>query len=118
MNKEVSKQLFQSIRQLITATQQQVVRNINAAMLLTYFEIGKMIVENEKQGKDRAVYAAQTLKTLSISLTEEFGRGYSKSNLEYMVKFYLVYKERSFSIAQSLIGRSKKKVKNTITESL
>jgi hypothetical protein len=52
-----------------------IVRNINTAMLLTYFEIGKVIIENEQDGKDRAEYAKETLKNLSKQLTKEFGRG-------------------------------------------
>lgn len=105
MPKSVSKkQLFQSIKQLIEDAQQHVVRNINTTMLITYFEIGRMIVEDEQQGKQRATYAKETIEQLSSLLTKEFGRGYSTANLEYMRQFYSLYNNR---ISQSPIGKSK-----------
>lgn len=119
MSKSVSnKQLFQSIKTLIQQAQQNVVRNINATMLITYFEIGRMIFEDELNGKQRADYAEKTIKQLSIDLTNEFGKGYSKSNLEYMNLFYKTYKNR---ITQSMIGQSpsnQKNAKSQTTQSL
>ena len=86
--------LFSSIKQLIENAKSSIVRNINTAMLLTYFEIGKMIIDNEQGGKDRAEYAKETLKNLSQQLTKEFGKGYSVDNLQWMRKFYLMYQNR------------------------
>lgn len=104
MSKSVSKQqLFQSIKQLIQQAQQHVVRNINTTILITYFEIGRMIIEDEQQGNKRASYAKGIISQLSKQLTQEFGRGYSTANLEYMRQFYLLFQSR---ISQSLIGQS------------
>jgi predicted nuclease of restriction endonuclease-like (RecB) superfamily len=112
MSKAVSKkELFQSIKAIILRAQQYVVRNINTAMLIAYFEIGEMIAEDELKGNERAGYAKQTVRYLSIDLTKEFGKGYSKSNLEYMRQFYKTYQHR---IVQSPIGQSAKR-KNTRT---
>ncbi|MDV4111528.1 PDDEXK nuclease domain-containing protein [Chryseobacterium sp. YIM B08800] len=86
--------LFISIKQLIENAKRSIVRNINTAIVLTYFEIGKVIIENEQDGKDRAEYAKETLKNLSQQLTKEFGRGYSVDNLQWMRKFYLTYQNR------------------------
>jgi len=61
---------------------------------LTYFEIGRMIIEDEQTGKSRAEYAEQTLKQLSIDLTRDFRKGFSQRNLEYFRKFYLNYSDR------------------------
>jgi hypothetical protein len=91
---QLSSHLFISIKQLIENAKSSIVRNINTAMLLTYFEIGKVIIENEQDGKDRAGYAKETLKNLSKQLTKEFGRGYSVDNLQWMRKFYLMYQNR------------------------
>ncbi|MGC4035284.1 MAG: DUF1016 N-terminal domain-containing protein [Chitinophagaceae bacterium] len=103
MSKAVSKNgLFRSVQTLIQQAQQNVVRNINTTMLITYFEIGKMIVEDELQGNKRANYSEQIVRQLSVYLTKEFGKGYSKSNLEYMRQFYKTYQNR---IVQSLIGQ-------------
>ncbi len=103
--------LLQNIKQLIQQAQAQVVRNVNTTMLITYFEIGRMIVEHEQKGKQRAEYAKETLKSISIYLSKEFGKGYSRSNLEYMRNFYLLYNLRipvktGLTKSQSLIGKS------------
>ncbi len=86
-------QLFLSIKTLIQQAQQHVVRNINTTMLITYFQIGKMIVEDEQKGKQRAAYAKENVKNLSIFLNKEFGKGYSEDNLQLMRKFYLTYQK-------------------------
>jgi hypothetical protein len=62
-------------------------------MVLTYFQIGKMIVEEQQNGKERADYGKAILKSLSEVLTTEFGKGFSVDNLENMRKFYLVYQK-------------------------
>jgi predicted nuclease of restriction endonuclease-like (RecB) superfamily len=95
--------LFENIRNVIADTQLAVVRNINQAMIIAYFQIGRMIVEDEQQGNQRADYAKETLFRLSIALNDEFGRGYSVSNLEYMRSFYVTYRNR---ISQSAIGEN------------
>lgn len=60
-------------------------------MVYTYYEIGRMIVEDEQQGKERAEYGKQVLKELSNRLTAEFGKGFSADNLENMRRFSLAY---------------------------
>ena len=114
----VRKKLFRSAKILISAAQQNVVRNVNTTMLLTYFEIGRMIVEDKKQGNERALYADETLKNLSADLTQEFGRGYSKSNLEYMALFYETYQNRIFPIAQTVSGQLENKEQKRIAQTL
>ncbi|TWI77937.1 putative nuclease of restriction endonuclease-like (RecB) superfamily [Lacibacter cauensis] len=84
--------LINSIKKLIDEARKQVVRNVNTTMLVTNFEIGRMIVEYEQKGRQRAEYAKETLKTISQYLTAEFGKGYSVDNLENCRKFYLAYK--------------------------
>ncbi len=63
-------------------------------MIMTYFQIGEIIVEDEQSGRDRAEYSKETLKNLSKQLIEEFGRGYSVDNLQWMRKFYLMFQKR------------------------
>lgn len=98
---QLSSTLLKSIKHLIENAKNNIFRNINTTMLLTYFEIGRIIVEDEKNGGGRAEYVKEILKKLSKQLTKEFGRGYSISNLEYFRKFYLTFQGR---IPQSLIG--------------
>ena len=83
--------LFRNIKTLIEEAKKQVVRNINTTMLITYFEIGRTIVEYEQKGRQRAEYAKETLKILSMALTNEFGKGYSVDNLQLMRKFFITY---------------------------
>lgn len=110
MSKAISKKdLFQSISSLIKEAQQHIVRNINTTMLITYFEIGRMIVEDELKGEQRAGYAEKILHQLSIDLTKEFGKGYSVDNLERFRRFYTTYQNR---ISASAVRKSQEKQKS------
>jgi predicted nuclease of restriction endonuclease-like (RecB) superfamily len=86
-----NKVIFQQVVELLQNAQQQVLHTVNQTMTITYFEIGRMIVEEEQNGKDRAEYGKQLLKGLSQELTTEFGKGFSVDNLQNMRKLYLVY---------------------------
>ena len=108
MSKELNnKEFFKQVVVLLQNARQQVLRTVNATMTFTYFEIGRMIVEEEQNGKERAEYGKQVLKGLSEQLTSEFGKGYSVRNLEFIRKFYLTYSisksvARIFQIQDSL----------------
>ena len=83
--------LFGRIAELVELARQKVATAANLAMVHTYFEIGKMIVEDEQNGEKRAEYGKQILKELSVKLTEKFGKGFSPDNLQNMRRFYLAY---------------------------
>lgn len=83
--------LFNKIAELIDLTRQKAATAVNLAMVYTYFDIGRMIVEDEQQGKIRAGYGKQLLKDLSKRLTEKFGQGFSVENLDKMRFFYKTY---------------------------
>ena len=87
--------LFHQVAELLQYARRQVLRTVNSTMTYTYFEIGRMIVEEEQNGKDRAAYGKQVLKGLSEQLTSEFGKGFSVRNLEFIRKFYLIYSNSS-----------------------
>lgn len=97
--------LLASIRSLILSAKKTAARSVDTLQVLMNFEIGQRIVEHEQQGSSRAEYGKQVLSELAERLTEEFGKGFSKSNLEYMRRFYLMYRERRFSIAQTVSGQ-------------
>ena len=86
-----NKVLFQQVAELLQNARHQVLRTVNSTMTYTYFEIGRMIVEEEQNGNDRAEYGKQLLKGLSEQLMKEFGKGFSLSNLEQIRKFFLIY---------------------------
>lgn len=76
---------------ILEIAREQVVKSANQAMVFAYFEIGKIIVTEEQQGKKRAEYSKKTIKQLSEKLINEYGKGFSMRNLEQMRKFYLTY---------------------------
>ena len=94
MSKKLSNNQFHSqIVNLLQSARNQVVRSVNQTMVITYFQIGKMIVEEEQNGEERAAYGKGVLKSLSSVLTKEFGKGFSVDNLENMRKFFLAYEK-------------------------
>jgi predicted nuclease of restriction endonuclease-like (RecB) superfamily len=97
-----SHSFVEHIKLLIRSAQQQAVRSVNQLMVQTYFELGKRIVEKEQEGKEEAGYGEYLIQSLSQELNAEFGRGYSKRNLELIRKFYLTYRIAKSPISQSL----------------
>lgn len=69
-------------------------------MLQTYWNIGRRIVEEEQKGNERAEYGSALLKDLSKELTKEYGRGFSRSNLQSMRMLFMNYKK-----SQTLSGK-------------
>lgn len=90
--------MFQQVVELLQSAQQQVLRTVNSTMVCTYFEIGRMIVEEEQNGKERAEYGRQLLKGLSEQLMKEFGKGFSVDVLERIRKFYLIYSKSATAL--------------------
>src|SRR4030042_3018397 len=92
--------LLEQVRGLIRTVRKSAANAINSLQVITSYEIGRMIVEHEQQGIHRAEYGKKVLKVLSAQLAPEFGRGFSKRNLEYMRQFYFMWKDRVPPIAQ------------------
>lgn len=89
-NENIEK-LYTQIQLLLSNARQKVYKEVNRTMVYTYYEIGRMIVEHEQEGKARASYGKNLLKNISQKLSKEFGRGFSTDNLENMRKLYLTY---------------------------
>jgi predicted nuclease of restriction endonuclease-like (RecB) superfamily len=102
MKSVLDKGFLENVRQLLREAQASVVREVNHAMLRTYFELGRRIVEEEQKGVEQAAYGTYLMKALSEKLTEEFGKGYSRRNLELMRRFYTIYRFAKSPISQSL----------------
>ncbi len=92
-NKITKNRLFNDIKALIVESKSKIYSAVNSTMTTTYWNIGKRIVEEEQEGKERAEYGKSLLKNLSMELTKEFKRGYSVGNLENMRRFYLAYQK-------------------------
>jgi predicted nuclease of restriction endonuclease-like (RecB) superfamily len=93
MSKLTTIQLFKNIKTLVEQSRRELYTVANITLVETNYYIGRMIVEYEQQGSNRAAYAKETLKNLSAKLADTLGSGFSVDNLENMRKFYLVYKE-------------------------
>jgi len=83
--------IYNKITDLLKQAQNSVVQTVNKTMVLTYFEIGRIIVHEEQSGKERAEYGQQLVDELSERLTKEFGKGFSATNIKQMRSFYLIY---------------------------
>jgi len=92
-------ELHQFLRQLVTVDQAALRGEPDFARVEAYWHIGRIIVETEQQGQDRADYGVQLIKSLSQELTRHYGKGYKTSNLWWFREFYL-----SFPILHALRG--------------
>ena len=84
----INSNLINSVKEVIIQSRQRVFKMVNASLLDTYWNIGKLIIEDEQDGNSKAVYGKSTLKNLSKELTFEFGKGFDESNLRNMRSFY------------------------------
>ena len=97
--------LFNKSKKLIDSARSNMGQMANAITVLTSFLLGRYIVEQEQQGAERAKYGVKVLDSLSSYLIEEYGRGFSRSNVAGMRQFYMAYKDRENEIIQSGIGQ-------------
>lgn len=86
--------LFSNIKQVIEQARTQVKQTINTAMVQAYWQIGRLIVEEEQQGQSRAQYGKAQLQALSKPLSMTFGKGFDVTNLRNMRRFYLAFEKR------------------------
>ena len=91
--------LCQEVSDIIIGARNTVYRTANTEMVKAYWNIGKLIVEEEQKGYERAEYGKELMILLSKKLTKELGRGFSKSNLFNMRRLHL-----SYPIFQKLSG--------------
>ena len=92
--------LIQDIKNVLLAARERVVQTVNSEIIQTYWSIGKLIVTYEQNNQLRAEYGKGTIKELSKALTQEFGKGFSRSNLQNMRAFYIAYEK-----CQTLSGK-------------
>jgi predicted nuclease of restriction endonuclease-like (RecB) superfamily len=89
--------LFEQVRDILSSARSKAWRAVNEAMVVSYWEVGRAIVEEEQRGADRADYGKGLIDGLAQRLTAEFGKGYDRSNLWNMRQFY-----NTFSILDAL----------------
>lgn len=81
------------IKHILAQARSKAYRAVNSAMVEAYWLVGKRIVEEEQHGEDRAAYGKALIKSISIELTNEFGKGFSVTNLQSFRKFYLTFED-------------------------
>ncbi len=96
--------VFGDVSKIVDAARDSATRSVNAAMTAAYWLIGHRIVEFEQSGEERATYGTALMERLAADLTQRFGRGFSRQNIQYMRLFYVSYP--SDRIRQALSGKS------------
>jgi len=88
---EVKNNLYLEIKKIIEKSKKEISRKVNSTIVSTYWNIGRIIIEDELNGNYRADYGKGILKTISKNLTKEFGKGFNYRNLQYMKRFYKLF---------------------------
>lgn len=91
IKKENYSNLLKKVSFIIEEARRRTVRQINTIITQTYWEIGRLIVEEEQKGRKRAEYGDYLIINLAKDLTRRFGRGFSERNLRNIRAFYLDY---------------------------
>lgn len=92
MDNQLLSSMVLDIRNIIETARRNVAQEVNNELIAAYWKIGEIIVRYEQNDNIRAAYGKQTLKQLSKTLTAEFGKGFSISNIQFMRRFYQEYK--------------------------
>ncbi len=93
MDKQINETFLANVTGILERARQNAKAAIDLSMVYAYFEIGRLIVEEEQNGGQRAAYGKYVIPELSKYLTAHIGRGFSVTNLKQMRKFYQVYAE-------------------------
>ena len=82
---------YQNIRAILEKARSTAYRAVNFAMVQAYWAVGRIIVEEEQKGAERAEYGKALIKELSVRLTRDYGKGFIERNLWYMSDFYRTF---------------------------
>jgi len=95
---------YKAVKEILEEARSTAYRAVNFAMVQAYWNIGKVIVEDEQKGKVKAGYGEYLVKELSERLTKEFGKGFDRRNLWFMRSFYLSFEIVNAVRSQSVTG--------------
>jgi len=110
--------LYGNILNILKRYRGDAYKAVNTAMVISYWQIGKEIVENEQGGNVKASYGEEVLQSLSKKLTTDFGKGFSYSNLRNFRQFYLTYPEEQICYAVRIIFQNTDNQTNEISYAL
>lgn len=91
MTKEINTNYIAKAIKIVEQSRNQLKSAINMSMVYAYYEIGRIIAEEELHGKDRAEYGKEIISELSLQMTNNLGKGFSVENLNLMRRFYQTY---------------------------
>ena len=93
----INQSFLENVSEVLAQARKNAKTAVNLAMVYAYYEIGRMIVEEEQHGQNRAAYGKQILQELSQYLNVKFGKGFSTTNLKQMRQFYTIYSQDQIS---------------------
>ena len=102
--KRDEKEFIESLKRIVSSARGMAYASINYAQVQSNWLLGQRIVEQMQKGKERAEYGSYIIKLASEALTEEFGKGYSESNIRSFRMFYLSFSD--FQIQQTVSAKS------------
>lgn len=114
MKPNLSPNYISEIKQILAHARHKAYSAVNTAMVEAYWQVGRKIVEEEQNGKERAGYGDEILKTLATELRTEFGKGFSLTNLKNFRKFYLLFRESK--IGQTVSDQSDNHKSQTLSD--
>ncbi len=96
MKKEImNRRFYENVKNVLVKARGNIYRTINFEMVTAYWDIGRLIIEEEQKGKQKSDYGEYLLKNLSSSLSRDFGNGFSEQSLRNMRQFYRIFPIRS-----------------------
>ena len=116
INTKEERIFLDSLKDIVKSARKYAYSSICFAQVQSNWLLGKRIVEQIQKGNDKAEYGKHILKIASESLTEEFGKGYSETNLKSFRKFYLIFKD--YSIGQTMSDQLEERKQQTLSAKL
>jgi hypothetical protein len=83
--------IFERVKAILDEARTMAWQAVNSAMVVSYWEIGRIIIEEEQKGKKRADYGEKIISSLAQKLSAEFGKGFDERNLWFIRSFYVAY---------------------------
>lgn len=108
--------LVNDLRSIVSKARSKAFAAVNYSLVERNWRIGQRIVEQEQNGASRAEYGKHVIEVASAALTEEFGKGFSETNIMNFKKFYLKFKE--LTIPQTVSEEFKKQKQQTLSDEL
>ncbi len=88
---QIKQELIQQIQSIIASARDRAIRSVDTQRVLMYWQIGKVIFEEEQDGQDRAGYGSFIIKSISDVFQPQFGTGFSVRQLEMNRQFFRTF---------------------------